>query len=297
MVKLQSHPEGRCHVARFTCLVYISLVLKLPLNCQQPGLTKELKGSQITRWPGGKTDEAIHSRVCDPVDLNSALTTVNKAYGDSGEVGTKDSYAGVTHEKTKMLRNYGNNRPGQKNPKIQLDKHGQQSGSLFQWAAGAIKLESTRAWCTEQEESANHSPCFYRKSQSSRLQAMGIPLLPDTCLSSGRTITPHTAADQDTTLCILDWDKTSRRTWPRPCLQREVHRATIHNRAAFVVRLPHGFATKTAPWKTYGMSKEQLERHPDYIIPLRAPCIETAIAPVTKENGIIPKGDAVMGSH
>lgn len=60
MVKLQSHPEGRCHVARFTCLVYISLVLKLPLNCQQPGLTKELKGSQITRWPGGKTDEAIH---------------------------------------------------------------------------------------------------------------------------------------------------------------------------------------------------------------------------------------------
>lgn len=26
-----------------------------------------------------------------------------------------------------MLRNYGNNRPGQKNHKIQLDKHGQQS--------------------------------------------------------------------------------------------------------------------------------------------------------------------------
>ncbi|CEI68811.1 unnamed protein product [Fusarium venenatum] len=126
-----------------------------------------------------------------------------------------------------MLRNYGSNRPGQKNHDVQLDKHGQPtvykanakplSGdilagclilslklrkqfarfmvptesrtergkkanpkegsavkigrqdvlmcrrprenpmvdldlqSLFQWAAGAIKLESTRAWCTEQE--------------------------------------------------------------------------------------------------------------------------------------------------
>lgn len=144
-------------------------------------------------------------------------------------------------------------RRGRENPMVDLDLQ-----SLFQWAAGAIKLESTRAWCTEQEESANHSPCFYRKSQSSRLQAMGIPLLPDTCLSSGRTITPHTAADQDTTLCILDWDKASRRTWPRPCLQREVYRVPINNRAAFVGRLPHGFATKSAPWKTYGMSKEQL---------------------------------------